>query len=90
MFDNPFSMVVAIVAIVMIASVFKARYSVRHIQRRDLMQHPLLNPQNSAETSALKDEVKALKERIAVLERVVTDNHGAMRLEEEIERLRGS
>lgn len=35
-----------------------------------------------------QDEVKHLKERIQVLERVITDNHGAGRLDQEIERLR--
>ena len=39
-------------------------------------------------TLAEKDEVRQLRERIQVLERVITDNHGSNRLDDEIERLR--
>ena len=35
-----------------------------------------------------RDEVRRLKERIQVLERVITDNHGSNDLDREIERLR--
>lgn len=35
-----------------------------------------------------RDEVRQLKERIQVLERVITDNHGSDDLDREIERLR--
>ena len=38
--------------------------------------------------SVAQDEVRQLKERIQVLERVITDNHGSKRLDDEIERLR--
>ena len=34
------------------------------------------------------DEVRQLKKRIQVLERVITDNHGSRQLDDEIERLR--
>ena len=37
---------------------------------------------------AAQDEVRQLRERIQVLERVITDNHGSKRLDDEIERLR--
>ena len=36
----------------------------------------------------LRDEVQQLRERIQVLERVITDNHGSADLTQEIERLR--
>ena len=36
----------------------------------------------------LRDEVKQLKERIHVLERVITDNRSSIDLDREIERLR--
>ncbi|OYY72314.1 hypothetical protein [Sphingomonas sp. 28-63-12] len=36
----------------------------------------------------LRDEVQALKERIAVLERLATDDNNAARLDREIEKLR--
>jgi uncharacterized protein YlxW (UPF0749 family) len=71
-------MVVAIVAIVMIAGVLKARYDNQH-RVEDI---------EDAETRRAKDEVRQLKERIAVLERVITDTNGASNLDREIESLR--
>ena len=41
-----------------------------------------------AENAQLRDEVKQLKERIQVLERVITDNRSSIDLDREIERLR--
>ncbi|HEY6916507.1 MAG TPA: hypothetical protein VI381_02595 [Allosphingosinicella sp.] len=74
---NPFEMVVIIVAITAIASIFKARYSSRH-NRTDA--------QSEAESLRLRDEVKMLRDRVAVLERIATDKETS--LEREIERLR--
>lgn len=79
MISNPFTMVVAIVAIVMIAQVIKARY------RQQGASHgrtPL-----DAENERLRNELKALKERVAVLERLATDETSA--LEREFEKLKG-
>ena len=42
----------------------------------------------NAENRQLRDDIRGLKERIAVLERVITDNHGSIGLDREIERLR--
>jgi len=77
---NPFEMVVLIVAIVMIARVFKARSrtgdpAMMTRQRAD-----------AEETRQLRAEVNVLKERVAVLERIATDK-GSL-LEQEIEQLR--
>lgn len=47
--------------------------------------HRLLN---SAETQQMQDEIKALKERIQVLERIATDNNSAHDLNRQIEELR--
>jgi uncharacterized protein YlxW (UPF0749 family) len=78
---NPFEMVVLIVAIVMITSVMRARYSHRHRQVED-------DPAERVETLRLKDEVKQLKERIHVLERIATDKEST--LSRQIEELRDS
>ena len=43
----------------------------------------------SAENHRLKSEITDLRDRIQVLERVVTDNEGSLRLDREIEKLRG-
>jgi hypothetical protein len=74
---NQFEMVVLIVAIVMFAGVLRARYSGK---RRDLASA------QDPEALRLKEEVRSLKDRIAVLERIATDKEST--LEREIERLR--
>lgn len=75
-------MVVLIVAIVMIASIIKARHGSRHgIGQRDAEPRP-----EAAETNRLRDEVKQLKERLAVLERITIEKENS--LEREIEQLR--
>ena len=45
-------------------------------------------PRIDAETQYLRDEVLELRARVQVLERVITDNHGAADLDREIDRLR--
>ena len=40
------------------------------------------------DSARLRDEVKSLKDRIAVLERLATDDNGARALDREIEKLR--
>ena len=76
---NPFEMVAIIVVTVMIASVLRAKYSHR---RRDVESDPV----EKVETLRLKDEVKQLKERIHVLERIATDKEST--LSRQIEELR--
>ncbi|MCP1470017.1 hypothetical protein J3E64_001704 [Sphingobium sp. OAS761] len=79
---NPFEMVVAIVAITAIASVVRAKYGVvRRHKGEDVIQR---GP--DPDTERLRAEVKALKDRVAVLERLATD--GSTALEREFEKLR--
>jgi hypothetical protein len=80
---NPFEMVVMIVAIVMIASVVKARYGVT----RDKHGNEVLN-RPDPEAGRTKQEIAQLKERIAVLERLATEDNSARQLDREIEKLR--
>lgn len=73
-------MVVAIVLIVTIGKVLRARYRQTPDQAA---------PVETAETARQREEVRVLKERIAVLERLATDdNSSSVRLDKEIERLR--
>lgn len=74
---NPFEMVAIIVVAVMIASVLRARY-----------QHQRSGPDSadSGETLRLRDEVKELKERLKVLERITVERENS--LSKEIESLR--
>jgi cell division protein FtsB len=86
MFDNPFSMVVAIVAMAMIAGVLKARYKAQNGIIED--ENGRQSVATRGENEALKAEITALKERIIVLERLATDNNSAIALDREIEKLR--
>jgi hypothetical protein len=78
---NQFEMIVIIVAIVMTASVLRAAFGLRH-RRRDRE----IAPKDDAETARLRDEVKQLKERLQVIERITVEKENS--LEREIERLR--
>lgn len=84
MFNNPFSMVVAIVLIIAVAKVLRAKYSNQHLQQPSATALP----NDHAENARLRDELRALKDRIVVLERLTTDNHSAVSLDREIEQLR--
>jgi hypothetical protein len=77
---NPFEMVAIIVVAVMIASVLRAKYGHR--------RHggPEISPEERAETLRLRDEVKQLKERIHVLERITVEKENS--LARQIEELR--
>jgi uncharacterized protein YlxW (UPF0749 family) len=76
-------MVVWIVAIVMIASIFKAKYGYGRHRRRGNEDIP---PQDQTENLRLREEVKELKERLKVLERITVEKENS--LSREIESLR--
>ncbi len=86
---NPFEMVIGIVLIVSVSSIIRARYGITRGRRgRDeIFAGP---PRDDAETERLRGEVRDLKDRIAVLERIVTDSdrNRSLSLEREIEALR--
>ncbi len=75
-------MIVAIVAI----STFGRIYMARTGHDRD--GRAIAPPADDGEARALRDEVRALKDRIAVLERIATDGHETARIDAEIARLR--
>ena len=80
---NPFEMVVLIVGIVMVSSVLKARYGVTKDRNgNEVIYRP------DPEAGRMKQEITQLKERIAVIERLATDDNGARLLDREIEKLR--
>jgi hypothetical protein len=80
---NPFEMVVLIVAIVTVGRVFRAKHGPLKYRQANSVAAP-----NDAESRQLRDEIKQLKERIAVLERLATDTNSAVALDREIEKLR--
>jgi hypothetical protein len=84
-FNNPFMMVVLIVLIVTVAGLVRAKLGIRRDKWGN--EHPLRDDsETGAETARLRDEVKALKERLAVIERITVEKESS--LEREIERLR--
>ncbi|MFD1611257.1 hypothetical protein ACFSCW_05510 [Sphingomonas tabacisoli] len=81
---NPFEMVLGIVIVVTIGRVLQTMFGGGRRRRRDAA----LGVADDAESRRLREEVRTLKERIAVLERLATDDAGPRALEREIEALR--
>jgi hypothetical protein len=74
---------IIIVAMVLVASIIRAKYGYgRYGRRRDAG----IGPEEHAENLRLRDEVKELKERLKVLERITVDKENS--LAKEIESLR--
>ena len=69
---------VLIVAIVMIASIFKAKYGYGRYHRR--REGGSFSAQEQAENLRLRDEVKTLRERLQVLERKDEGSRGVIHL----------
>lgn len=81
MFNNPFSMVVAIVLIVTIGRILSGRRGKGLRGVSDLGQP-------DADTLRMREEITMLKDRIAVLERLATDHNSTAALDREIQKLR--
>ena len=81
---NPFEMTVLIVLIVAAAKVLRAKYR----SDRPLAEDTGVPPQDRIDTQMMADELRRLRERVAVLERIATDGEGASQLDREIEALR--
>jgi hypothetical protein len=79
---NPFEMVAVIVVAVLISSVLRARYGYRHRGGGSAE----VDPAERGETLRLREEVKDLKERIKVLERITVEKENS--LAKQIEELR--
>ena len=77
---NQYEFVLGIILIVMVTSIFKARYRHHNRSRDDTM------PNDQGETLRLREEVKQLKDRLHVLERIATDKENT--LSRQIEELR--
>ena len=79
---NQYEFVLGIILIVMVTGIFKARYRSRN--RHDEL--PQGDTQSAVDNARLRDEVKQLKERLHVLERIATDKENS--LGREIDELR--
>lgn len=71
---------VIVVLIVSIARVLRTKFEADGKRRRNFVA--------SDDTRHLQNEVRVLKDRIAVLERLATDEDNSARLDREIEKLR--
>lgn len=81
--------VVAIIIIVTIGRVLRSKYRAEHGILEDHKGNAIgSQTRHDPEADRLRDEVKYLKERVAVLEKIATDDRGARELENEIEKLR--
>lgn len=77
----PWSVAFMVVMIVMITAIAK---TARH------RAHHMLGSQQPAphEVTHAQEEIRQLKQRVQVLERVITENHNSLDLDREIARLR--
>jgi hypothetical protein len=81
-----FTMIVLIVAISAIASVYRAKYGI--VSGKKGEKYVGRPATDDAENERLRTELRALKDRIAVLERIATENDRGLTLDREIEALR--
>jgi len=79
-----YDMIAFIVLVVTIGSVLRAAFGLRYRRRRDRQLD--LPAREDAETLRLREEVKQLKERLHVLERITVEKESS--LEREFARLR--
>jgi hypothetical protein len=85
---NPFEMVIGIVLIVTVGGILRARYGVGRDKNGN--DYSLRDDATAAENKQLRDDIRGLKDRIAVLERVITDTNTSSTLDREIEKLRNT
>ena len=87
---DPFQMVVAIIAIITIGKVIQTKQKAKHgiVEDENFMETKTHRLLNNADTQQMQDEIRALKERIQVLERIATDNNSASDINRQIEELR--
>lgn len=85
----PTSVVVMVLGIILITSLTRIYMAKHGLDRRGRrLASGMPDPVASAEADRSRDEIRALKDRIAVLERLATDNNSAIALDREIEKLR--
>ncbi|MEW6575810.1 hypothetical protein [Sphingorhabdus sp.] len=90
MIGDPFTMVVAIIAIITIGKIIQSKQQAKYgiVEDKDMLGNKTQRLIGNADTQALQNEITELKERIKVLERIATDNSSALDVSREIEALR--
>jgi hypothetical protein len=87
---GPFEMVVAIILIVTVGKIISAKQKAKHgiIEDEDMLGNKTQRVIGNRDTQAMQDEIRVLKDRIQVLERIATENNSAHDLNRQIEELR--
>ena len=87
---DPFQMVVAIIAIITIGRVIQTKQKAKHgiVEDENVMGTKTQRLLNNADTQQMQGKIRALKERIQVLERIATDNNNTSDINRQIEELR--
>jgi hypothetical protein len=90
MIGDPFTMVVAIVLIATIGKVLSSKYKAQNgiVEDVDMMGNVKQRVLENGDTQKMQDEIKVLKDRIQVLERIATDSSSANDVGRQIEALR--
>ncbi|MEQ1537289.1 MAG: hypothetical protein ABL928_00040 [Sphingorhabdus sp.] len=90
MIGDPFTMVVAIVLIATIGRVLSSRYKAQAgiVEDVDMLGNTTQRQLESGDSQKMQDEIRTLKDRIQVLERIATDNSSANDVSRQIEALR--
>lgn len=84
---NPFEFALAVIIVLTVGRIIRYRLGDHSaFERREKRRSLMDDQQDSAETLRLRDEVKQLKERIHVLERIAVDKEDT--LSRQIEELR--
>ena len=87
---GPFEMVVAIILIITVGKIIQTKQKAKLgiIEDEDMLGNKTQRMIGTSDTSAMQAEIRALKDRIQVLERIATDNNSATDLNRQIEELR--
>lgn len=87
---GPFEMVVAIIAIITIGRIIQTKQKAKLgiVEDENFMGTKTRRLLNNADTQQMQDEIRDLKERIQVLERIATDNNNTSDINRQIEELR--
>jgi hypothetical protein len=80
---NLWEIIVVVVVIGAIVKMYQARHGITEDK-----QGNQFSTRRDPDADRLREEVRTLKERLAVLERIATDNNRALDLDREIDRLR--
>lgn len=78
-----FTMIVLIVAISAVTRIYCAKYGIVRRGKGEEFVRP-----DNGENERLREELRTLKQRVAVLERIATENDRGLSLDREIEALR--